>query len=139
MGGNLPCSFLPVYERANDIQIMPSLEVNEDGKPPSPDALQFLEAVQAKAKSINPPVDFSRFQFFHDVFRHRAADPCQVPLMAFPQRGHDDYEYYTGKDLDRFTDSAAWKYAGHGLRTVSHRQTTQKAVMNRSTHSRESF
>ena len=68
----------------------------------------------------NPPVDLSSFHLLHDVFRARAADPVQVPLLAFPRspRGAADFEYFTGKDLDRFTDEAAWYYATARIDTV---------------------
>ena len=58
----------------------------------------------------NPPIDLSSFHLLHDVFRVRAADPIQVPLLAFPKTRAADFEYFTGKDLDRFTDAAAWHY-----------------------------
>lgn len=66
----------------------------------------------------NPEIDLSNFQLLHEVFRHRAADPIQTNLMAFPKSGFADYEYFTGKILDRFTDAAAWHYAKVNLRTV---------------------
>lgn len=66
----------------------------------------------------NPEIDLSRFQLLHEVFRHRAADPIQRPLMAFPKSGFADYEYFTGKVLDQFTDTAAWHYAKANIQTV---------------------
>ena len=71
-------------------------------------------------KDENPPVDFSSFHLLHDVFRIRATDPVQVPLLAFPKgsRSAADFEYFTGKDLDRFTDEAAWYYAKAKMDTV---------------------
>ena len=78
-----------------------------------------LDASHAKSKRMNPPVDTSKYHLIHQVFRHRAAaDPFPVPLLAFPMKGHTDYEYFNAGDLDRFTDSAAWSYVGKGLRTV---------------------
>lgn len=70
-------------------------------------------------KSVNQPVEGSQFQVVHQVFRHRAADPQQVPLLAFPKNSHIDFEYFNGKDLDRFTDRAAWSYNALNLRVVS--------------------
>ena len=72
----------------------------------------------SKSHVENPEIDFSQFQLLHQVFRHRAADPIQVPLMAFPKSGFADYEYFTGKVLDRFADTAAWHYTKANLRTV---------------------
>lgn len=69
-------------------------------------------------QTMNSEVDFSKFQLLHEVFRHRAADPIQTKLMAFPRFGFADYEYFTGRDLDQFTDAAAWHYAKANLRTV---------------------
>lgn len=60
---------------------------------------------------MNPPVDLSSFHLLHDVFRIRAKDPVQIPLLAFPAHVDADFEYFTGKDLDRFTDKAAWYYS----------------------------
>lgn len=69
-------------------------------------------------QAMNPEIDFSRFQLLHEVFRHRAADPIQTKLMAFPRVGFADFEYFTGKVLDQFTDAAAWHYAKANLKTV---------------------
>ena len=67
---------------------------------------------------MNSEIDFSKFQLLHEVFRHRAADPIQTKLMAFPRAGFKDFESFTGKALDQFTDSAAWYYAKANLQTV---------------------
>ena len=74
----------------------------------------------------NPEVDFSKFQLLHQLFRHRAADPIQTNLLAFPKSGFADYEYFSGKALDRFTDTAAWHYAGMNLRMVC--QISQRSL-----------
>jgi len=68
----------------------------------------------------NRPYDYSDFRLLHDVFRQRAADPIQKPLMAFPKspRGVADFEYHTGKDLDQYTDEAAWAYTKANMVTV---------------------
>ncbi|KAL6720006.1 hypothetical protein ACLMJK_001927 [Lecanora helva] len=71
----------------------------------------------------NPPYDWSKFRLLDDVLRDRATDPVQRPLMAFPKspRGSDDFEYHTGKDLDRYTDEAAWFYTKANLATTDTR------------------
>ncbi|KAL8940475.1 MAG: hypothetical protein Q9216_002804 [Gyalolechia sp. 2 TL-2023] len=69
-------------------------------------------------EALNPPVDFSHFHLLDDVFRVRATDPVQVPLLAFPKSQAADFEYFTGKDLDRFTDEAAWYYSKADLDTT---------------------
>ena len=71
----------------------------------------------------NPETDFSNFQLLHELFRHRAADPIQTNLLAFPKLGFADYEYFTGESLDRFTDGAAWHYYKTNPRRVC--QTTE--------------
>ena len=83
------------------------------------DSTQSLHVSRKITNALNPPVDFSEFHLLHEVFRHRAADLHQGPLLAFPQQRHDDFEYFTGKDLDRYVDCAAWVYEGKSLRTVS--------------------
>ena len=74
---------------------------------------------QRNTENVNPPVDFSKFRLLHDVFRHRAEDPLQTPIIAFPQHEHHDFEYFTAMDMDGFTNSAAWLYEDRGLQTVS--------------------
>lgn len=68
---------------------------------------------QKNGEHGNPPVDLSQFHLLHQVLRIRAADPIQVPLLAFPKslRGAADFEYFTGKDLVRLTDEAACHYS----------------------------
>ena len=84
----------------------------------STDMPMNLHYLQEKSRMLNGPVDVSEFKLLDQVFRHRAADPCQVPLLAFPKTDHADFEYFTGRDLNHFTDSAAWTYEGQGLRSV---------------------
>ena len=75
---------------------------------------------QQNGEYENPPVDYADFRLLHDVLRQRASDPVQKPLIAFPKapRGVADFEYYTGKGLDRYTDEAAWFYTKAKLATV---------------------
>jgi hypothetical protein len=46
---------------------------------------------------------------FDEVIRERAGDEDQVPLVAYPKSklGITDYEFFTGKQLDRLVDGAA--------------------------------
>ena len=78
-----------------------------------------LDVSHARSKRMNPPVDLSKYRLFHQVFRHRAADPFPAPLVAFPVQAYADYEYFDAGTLDRFTNYAAWSYERKGLRTVS--------------------
>jgi hypothetical protein len=50
------------------------------------------------------------------LFNQSQAIP-DVPLVAYPAtaRGRSDYVHYTAKDLDRFADHGAQKYASLGL------------------------
>ncbi|KAL8824145.1 MAG: hypothetical protein Q9191_005269 [Dirinaria sp. TL-2023a] len=66
----------------------------------------------------NPEVDCSKFQFIHQLFRHRATDPIQVPLIAFPKSGVADYEHFTAVELDRYSNCAAWHYSTANLQIV---------------------
>lgn len=66
----------------------------------------------------NPEVDGSNFRFLHQLFQHRAADPVQVPLIAFPKSGVTDYEHFTAIDLDRYSTFAAWHYSTASLEIV---------------------
>lgn len=95
-----------------------SLDIQDRVSSPS-DGDSSLDVCHKKSKKVNPPVDLAEYQLLHQVLRHRAADPIQVPLLAFPKRGYADYEYFTGADLYRFADCAASIYEKQGLRTVS--------------------
>lgn len=61
------------------------------------------------------------FIIIDDLFKARANDRIQKPLLAFPrsERGVSDFELFSGQDLDRFVEHAAKYYLQAGLRTVS--------------------
>lgn len=61
------------------------------------------------------------FSLINDVFRLRAMDKVQTPLMAFPnsQRGVTKFEHLTGQDLDRFTNHTAKYYTRLNPKVVS--------------------
>ena len=69
-------------------------------------------------QKVTKQADLEKFQLLDQVFRIRAADEVQTPLMAFPVLDVADFEYFTGKDLNLFTDQAAWHYTRLKLRTV---------------------
>lgn len=52
-----------------------------------------------------------------DLLLRRVEEAPDVDVLAYPAtaRGRDDYVNYTAKDLDRFADEAARKYAQAGL------------------------
>ncbi|KAE8369995.1 hypothetical protein BDV27DRAFT_171705 [Aspergillus caelatus] len=50
---------------------------------------------------------FGRLHVLDDLIRLRAADPVQLPILAYPKPSNDDatsYEYFTGQDLDCMID-----------------------------------
>ena len=61
------------------------------------------------------------FYLLDDVFKLRAADKIQIPLLAFPksERAVAEFEYFTGQDMDRFIDVAAKHYQEVNLKAVS--------------------
>ncbi|KAL8874833.1 MAG: hypothetical protein Q9198_006727 [Flavoplaca austrocitrina] len=52
--------------------------------------------------------EFGELKVLDDVIRHRAADDPPVPILGYPRFKHsvDDYELFTGKQLDLFIDNA---------------------------------
>lgn len=67
-----------------------------------------------------PEEDLGEFILIDDLFRARAKDKVQKPLIAFPksERSASDFEYFTARDLDRFVEHAAEHYLGLGLKLV---------------------
>ena len=62
---------------------------------------------------------FGELKVLDDIIRHRAADDPPAPILAYPRPGTvADYEYFTGRDLDRLIDGAARRYLSLGLSTV---------------------
>lgn len=66
--------------------------------------------------------ELGNFEYLDDLFRLRAADEIQVPLLAFPTTdvaaaGH--FEFFSGQDLNRFADQAARHYASSNIEVVS--------------------
>jgi len=61
------------------------------------------------------------FCLLDDVFKLRAADRVQIPLVAFPksERAVTDFEYHTGQNLNRFVDLAAKYYTEANIKAVS--------------------
>ncbi|KAL8774731.1 MAG: hypothetical protein Q9209_000670 [Squamulea sp. 1 TL-2023] len=65
----------------------------------------------------DPEEHLGEFVLLDDLFRARARDMVQKPLVAFPksEQGVSDFEYFTGHDLDRFVEHAAKHYIKLGL------------------------
>ncbi|KAI9743887.1 MAG: hypothetical protein M1818_002621 [Claussenomyces sp. TS43310] len=57
---------------------------------------------------------------FDDIVRQRAIDDDQSPLIAYPKTrsGVSDYEFFTGKDLNRLVDGAAKSLIAAGIEPV---------------------
>lgn len=64
--------------------------------------------------------DFGELTVLDDLIRARAADELQVPILAYPRFEHvvDDYEEFTGKELDRFIDQAVKHLMRSGIQPV---------------------
>ncbi|KAL8778824.1 MAG: hypothetical protein Q9194_001781 [Teloschistes cf. exilis] len=62
--------------------------------------------------------DLGDLVLIDDVFKSRAKDNIQTPLIAFPksERGAGDFEFFTGQDLDRIIEHAARHYMNTKLR-----------------------
>ncbi len=71
------------------------------------------------------------FYLLDDVFRLRAADKVQIPLVAFPKsdRAVPEFEYLTAQDLDRFIDLAAKYYTEAKLKAVIPRTLLPKVEL----------
>ncbi|CAO1598011.1 hypothetical protein XANCAGTX0491_001788 [Xanthoria calcicola] len=69
-----------------------------------------------------PEEDLGEIILIDDLFRLRAKDKVQKPLIAFPksESSVSDFEYFTGRDLDRFVEHAARHYLGLGLKLNEH-------------------
>lgn len=63
---------------------------------------------------------FGELKVLDDIVRHRAADDFQVPILAYPRFEHnvDDYERFTGKQLDQFIDTAVKQFISSGFKPV---------------------
>lgn len=66
-------------------------------------------------------VKLGDFVLLDDLFKLRAADPVQVPLIGIPnpQASANDFELLTGKDINDFVNRAAKYYEESDLRVVS--------------------
>ncbi|KAL8645201.1 MAG: hypothetical protein Q9210_006841, partial [Variospora velana] len=71
-----------------------------------------------RCRSDRQDEDLGEFVLIDDLFKARAHDEIQTPLIAFPKskRGINDFELFTGRDLDRFVEHAARYYIQAGLR-----------------------
>ena len=73
---------------------------------------------------------------FDQLIRQRAVDIDQTPLFAYPksQLGVSDYEFITGKDLNRLVDGAAKAFVEAGIQPVVSRGYMYYYSQYRSSH-----
>ena len=65
--------------------------------------------------------EFGDLKVLDDIIRHRAADSPPAPILGYPRFEHvvDDYELFTGKQLDQYIDGAVKTFIASGFRPVS--------------------
>ncbi|KAM5436557.1 putative NRPS-like protein biosynthetic cluster [Microsporum ferrugineum] len=75
---------------------------------------------------------FGELKVLDDIIRHRAADESQVPILGYPKFEHsvDDYERFTGKQLDLFVDAAAKEFILAGIKPNQQRPVALLAPSN---------
>ncbi|KAI1126135.1 hypothetical protein F5Y10DRAFT_293994 [Nemania abortiva] len=66
--------------------------------------------------------EFGELLVIDDIIRHRAADNPPSPILAYPRTAQsvDDYEKFTGKQLDQFVDGAVKYFLSRGLKPNTH-------------------
>ncbi|KAI1773586.1 acetyl-CoA synthetase-like protein [Hypoxylon cercidicola] len=64
---------------------------------------------------------FGKLWMIDDLIRVRGRDEDQVPILGYPKHDHDaaEYEYFTGRDLDRMVDEACRVLMRAGLEVNS--------------------
>ncbi|KAI1416078.1 acetyl-CoA synthetase-like protein [Hypoxylon sp. FL1857] len=66
---------------------------------------------------------FGKLWMIDDLIRERGKDVEQLPILGYPRYDHDaaEYEYFTGRDLDRMVDEACRALVRAGLEVNSHK------------------
>ncbi|KAL8377355.1 hypothetical protein RB595_008167 [Gaeumannomyces hyphopodioides] len=60
--------------------------------------------------------EYGELKVLDDIIRHRGADDPPVPILGYPRPGTvDDYETFTGKQVDCFVDAAAKLFMARGM------------------------
>ncbi len=64
---------------------------------------------------------FGKLYMIDDLIRVRANDEEQVPILGYPRYKDSaaEYEFFTGKDLDRMVDEACRAFVKSGFEVVS--------------------
>lgn len=63
---------------------------------------------------------FGELKVLDDIIRHRAGDSPPTSILGYPRTEDrvDDYETFTGQQLDQFVDAAVKYYIKAGLKPV---------------------
>lgn len=63
---------------------------------------------------------FGELRVLDDIIRYRAADDPPAPILGYPKSEDtvNEYEHFTGKELDRFVDGAVKYFLESGLKSV---------------------
>ena len=63
---------------------------------------------------------FGELRVLDDIIRHRAADDPPAPILGYPisEDTVNEYENFTGRELDQFVDGAVKYFLESGLKAV---------------------
>ncbi|KAI7353505.1 hypothetical protein KC336_g22374, partial [Hortaea werneckii] len=78
--------------------------------------------IEAQSRSVVfRPVDHSlnpepeKFHTIDGLLRSHASEPDQPTLVCYPAKGVADFEEWSARDLNKFTDAAVARYRASGL------------------------
>ncbi|KAL8904938.1 MAG: hypothetical protein Q9207_002932, partial [Kuettlingeria erythrocarpa] len=76
--------------------------------------------------------EFGELKVLDDIIRHRAADDPPAPMLGYPRfkDSVDDYELFTGRQLDAFVDAAVKYFIKSGLEPNGRRTIALLAPSN---------
>ncbi len=72
---------------------------------------------------------FGKLRVLDDIIRYRAADDPPAPILGYPKSEDtvNEYEHYTGKELDQYVDGAVKYFLESGLKSVRQSNVLSKA------------
>lgn len=72
---------------------------------------------------------FGELRVLDDIIRYRAADDPPAPILGYPKSEDtvNEYENFTGKELDQFIDGAVKYFLESGLKPVRQSNVLSKA------------
>ena len=72
---------------------------------------------------------FGELRVLDDIIRYRAADDPPAPILGYPKSEEtvNEYETFTGKELDQFVDGAVKYFLESGLKPVRQSNLPSKA------------